>query len=239
MMETYQEFLDRIFSFEKKEWTYGDGYFKGNPSISKKVNPDNTFRNFYGDTVVFELAASVKEKLAAFAAFLYQSAPDCFCERLVPQTFHLTLHDLSNSPVLQEVAKDVFENELKVIEQMQQVQKYEKTVLKMKSKAVFNMVDTSLVMGVYPAGGEDYRRMMELYDIFDEVKRLPYPFTPHITLAYYNVYGFDVQAARGLEKAVRQLNEQEIEFELSVEHLYYQKFVSMNDYINVINLARD
>ncbi len=68
MMETYQEFLDRIFSFEKKEWTYGDGYFKGNPSISKKVNPDNTFRNFYGDTVVFELAASVKEKLAAFAS---------------------------------------------------------------------------------------------------------------------------------------------------------------------------
>lgn len=37
MMETYQEFLDRIYSFEKKEWTYGGSYFKGNPSISKKV----------------------------------------------------------------------------------------------------------------------------------------------------------------------------------------------------------
>ncbi len=47
-----------------------------------------------------------------------------------------------------------------------------------------------------------------------------------------------MQAARGLEKAVRQLNEQEIEFELSMGQLYYQKFVSMNDYINVINLAR-
>ena len=60
MMETYQEFLDRISSFEKREWTYGNNYFKGNPSISKKVNPDNTFRNFYGDTAVFELEASVK-----------------------------------------------------------------------------------------------------------------------------------------------------------------------------------
>ena len=52
-METYQEFLDRIDSFEKKELNYGldygNKYFKGNPSIFLKIDKDNTFRNFYGD----------------------------------------------------------------------------------------------------------------------------------------------------------------------------------------------
>ena len=54
-METYQQFLDRINSFEKKELNLGDGDFIGNPSIAKKVDADNSFRKFYGDTVVFDL----------------------------------------------------------------------------------------------------------------------------------------------------------------------------------------
>lgn len=40
-METYQEFLNRIDSFEKKDINYGGDYFKGNPSLSQKVNTGN------------------------------------------------------------------------------------------------------------------------------------------------------------------------------------------------------
>ena len=46
---------------------------------------------------------------------LYQPAQDCFCERLVSHTFHVTLYDLSNAPILRDVAEELFENELKVI----------------------------------------------------------------------------------------------------------------------------
>lgn len=236
-METYQEFLDRINSFEKKKITYGDNYFEGNPSISQKVGKDNTFRKFYGDTVVFALDAIVKKKLAEYVEILYQSAPECFCERLVPHTFHVTLHDLSNAPVLQDVAEELFWNELGVIEKTGVIQKQEKAVIKMKSKYIFNMVGTSLVMGLYPVDENEYRRLMGLYNIFDDVKKLNYPFTPHITLAYYNVNGFDSQASRSLEAAVNRLNDEEIEVGLNVEHLYYQKFRSMNDYIDIINLG--
>lgn len=236
-METYQEFLDRINSFEKKEINYGNKYFKGNPSISQKVDQDNMFRNFYGDTVVFALDDIIKGKLAECVELLYQSAPECFCERLVPNTFHVTLHDLGNAPILRDVAEELFENELKVIEKAGEIQKHEKAKIKMKSKYIFNMVDTSLVLGLYPADEEEYRRLMELYLIFDNVKKLNYPFTPHITLAYYNIDGFGIQAARGLEAAVNQLNNNEMEVELDVNHLYYQKFKSMNDYIDIINLG--
>ena len=236
-METYQEFLNRINSFEKREINYGNKLFKGNPSISQKVGKDNVFRNFYGDTIVFALDESVKEKLAEYVELLYQSAPECFCERLVPHTFHVTLHDLSNAPVLQDVAEELFENELKVMEKKEEIQKQENEIIKMKSKYIFNMVDTSLVLGLYPVDEGEYRRLMDLYFLFDTVKKLSYPFTPHITLAYYNVNGFDLQAARSLEDAVNELNKNEIDIELNVNHLYYQKFKSMNDYIDIINLG--
>lgn len=236
-METYREFLDRINAFEKKEINFGNKFFKGNPSISNKVGKDNVFSDFYGDTIVFALNDSVKAKLAEYVELLYQSAPECFCEKLVPHTFHLTLHDLSNAPALRDVAEELFENELKVIEKMREIQKQENEKIKMKSKCIFNMVDTSLVLGLYPADEGEYRRLMDLYFLFDAVKELSYPFTPHITLAYYNVDGFDIQSAGRLENIVNMLNKNEMEIGLDVNHLCYQKFRSMNDYIDIINFG--
>ena len=236
-METYREFLDRINSFEKKEINFGNKFFEGNPSILQKVSKENKFRNFYGDTIVFTLDDTVKAKLAEYVELLYQSAPECFCERLVPHTFHVTLHDLSNAPVLRDVAEELFENELKVIEKMREIPKQENEKIKMKSKYIFNMVNTSLVLGLYPADEGEYRRLMDLYFPFDAVKELSYPFTPHITLAYYSVDGFDLQSAGRLEDTVNMLNKNEMEIELNVNHLCYQKFKSMNDYIDIINLG--
>ena len=127
------------------------------------------FRNFYGDTIVFALDESVKEKLAEYVELLYQSAPECFCERLVPHTLHVTLHDLSNAPVLQDVAEELFENELKVIEKREEIQKQENEIIKMKSKYIFNMVDTSLVLGLYPVDEGEYRRLTDLIYRLPEV----------------------------------------------------------------------
>ncbi len=236
-METYQEFLDRIGSFEKRDVNYGNQYFKGNPSILQKVAKDNTFRDFYGDTIVFLLDESVRKQLEEYVELLYRAVPECFCRRLGSNTFHVTLHDLSNSPVLQNIAEEIFNNELKVVEIAREIKKYENTKIKMKSKYIFNMVDTSLVLGLYPADGEEYKRLLELYSVFEKVKKLDYPFTPHITLAYYNVDGFDLKSARILEDTVYRLNGRAMEMELEINNLYYQKFKKMDDYINIINLV--
>ena len=230
-MQTYQEFLGRIHSFEKKEVFYGWDYFHGNPSIAQKANQDNRFQPFYGDTIVFNLDDTVKGQLAEIVEKLYTQVPECFCEKLVSNTFHMTLHDLSNSPVLQDVAAEAFENELKVVELMKQIQPQK---IKMKSKYIFNMVGTSLVLGLYPASEEDYGKLMKLYEMFNAVKCLNYPLTPHITLAYYNVHGFHTESARKLEALVYELNDLEMEFEISTEDLYYQKFTTMNHYVNIL-----
>lgn len=236
-METYPEFLVRIDSFEQKEIHYGNSYFKGNPSIAQKVDRDNSFRDFYGDTIVFALDDAVKKALAEYVDLLYQSVPECFCEKLAPHTFHMTLHDLSNSPSLRDVAEEMFDNELKVIKNAEEIQKYGNAPIRMKSKNIFNMVDTSLVLGLYPADEDEYQRLMNLFSVFDTVKKSDYPFTPHITLAYYSIDGFSLQAARHLEDIVSQLNSNEMDIELNMHYLYYQKFRSMNDYIDIIPLA--
>lgn len=236
-METYAEFLERINSFEKSEVYYGDDYFHGNPSIQQKVDWENHFKPFYGDTMVFNLKDNVKAVLEGYVEQIRQVASECFCDGLISSTFHMTLHDLSSSPNLYEVAEDVFKNELKVVEKLSETKKYK--TIKMKSKYIFNMVGTSLVMGLYPVDESEYQKLMELYYLFDDVKKLGYPLTPHITLGYYNVHGFHAESARKLENIVRELNHKEaIEIELNIEDLYYQKFRSMNDYINIINLGK-
>lgn len=237
-METYKEFLDRINSFEKSEIYLGDCYFSSNPSIAMKVDENNGFRPFFGDTVVFNLDDATKKKLGKIVDSVYAIAPECFCERLVPDTFHMTLHDLSNSPVLENIAVELFENELKAVKKAEKISKQR---IRMKSKYIFNMVGTSLVLGLYPVDEEEYIKLMELYYLFDDVKKLNYPLTPHITLGYYNVHGFDTTSSRKLESIVKELNENEVELEIELDtkELFYQKFVSMNDYINIVNLVNE
>lgn len=237
-METYADFLARINSFEKMPIDFGTGHFDGSPSIAHKVYQDNTFKNFYGDTVVFGLSSTVKNKLAEIVNELYRVAPECFCERLVSHTFHVTLHDLSNSAALSDVAEELFFNELKIIESMSAIKKHKNAKIKMKSNNIFNMVGTSLVMGLYPTSEADYRIMMDLYTAVDGVKKLSYPLTPHITLAYYNINGFDARSAKSLINAVNKLNDNPIEIDINVADLFYQKFTSMNNYTNIVGLAK-
>ena len=233
-MEIYNEFLDRINSFEKKEMYLGDDYFKGNSSIALKVDKSNDFKPFYGDTVVFNLDEKTKEVLTGIVDSIYAVAPECFCKRLVSNTFHMTLHDLSNSPVLEKIAVELFENELKVVKQAEKIASQK---IKMRSNYIFNMVNTSLVLGLYPINEEEYNKLMELYYLFDDVKKIGYPFTPHITLGYYSIKGFSVESARKLEKIIQKLNNDIMEIELDTQELSYQKFVSMNEYTNIINLS--
>lgn len=236
-METFKEFSDRINSFEKKEMCLGDKDFTVSPSVTHKVNTDNTFKSFYGDTVVFALDDAAKTELSEYVDLLYREAPLCFCERLIPHTFHVTLHDLSNSSSLHDIAEDVFTNELKIMQVKNELQKRKSTKINFKSTYIFNMVNTSLVLGLCPATESDYRAIMELYSAIDVVKKLGYPFTPHITLAYYNANGFNASAAKSLEQAVNKINAK-IKIELSVTDLYYQKFTSMNNYIDIVNLLK-
>uniref|UniRef100_UPI0040570B7A hypothetical protein n=1 Tax=Acetatifactor sp. TaxID=1872090 RepID=UPI0040570B7A len=81
----------------------------------------------------------------------------------------MTLHDLSNAPFLQDIAPEVADNERRLL---QRIGKIESAAIHMKSTCVFNMVNTSLVLGLCPTDEVEYNKLMKLYDMIDEVKPL-------------------------------------------------------------------
>lgn len=236
-METYTEFLCRIDTFEKLVMTLDEQYFNAAPGLADKVSDDDSFRPFYGDTVVFDLDDDAKAKIDGFINLLYAEASECFCERLVKNTIHMTLHDLSNSTDINAV-RDKMEQNRAAVEKLLSDGEFPASKIKMRSKAFFNMVGKSIALGLYPDDDNEYKKLMHLYEAADKVMQLPYPFTPHITLAYYTPKGFDVQSVRKLTAAVNGLNTRPTELTLSTEKLVYQHFNSMNDYSNILFLGK-
>lgn len=232
-MENYKDFLNRINSFEKETLYLGDDDFQVNSGVLAKVS-NNKFANFYGDTVVFNLDNSTKSKLAEITEKLHSFAGECFCEKLKESTFHITLHDLNNSPVLQDISTDISKSEINLKKTLQNNPIKSQTI-RMKTSYIFNMVNTSIVLGLYPADNVEYNKLITLYNLVDKIKVLPYPLTPHITLAYYNQNGFSKNSARKLESIVNKLNKEQFEIPLSTKNLVYQKFTSMNNYIDIFS----
>ena len=235
-MEKYSKFLSRIGEFQLPDMDLGKSYFKGKPSLANKIDEENRMKDFFGDTIVFDLDEVTKDAIGKIIDEIYEAVPRCFAERLKNATLHMTLHDLSNSPKRSEV-EDEMERNLEEIKR--RASRFGKKVIKMRTNVIFNMVNTSLVMGLVPINKDEYNKLMELYGIVDEVKRAEYPLTPHITLGYYNVNGFDEESARTLEKIVGKLNRSVImNITLDTKRLYYQRFTSMNRYNNVLSLGK-
>lgn len=227
--------MDRINEFETPTARF-DGTFIGSRSLQQKVGSDNRFKSFFGDTVVFALTDDVKSRLSACIDLLYDKVPQCFCERLSAQTFHVTLHDLANAQTASAIAEEMFFNELAIAEGRAKISELCCERITLKSKNIFNMVNTSLCLGLYPATERDHAAISSLYSFFDGVKKLGYPFTPHITLAYYNSCGFDENSARSLENVVARLNGS-IDITVGLGDLIYQKFTDMNTYVDIMNLS--
>ena len=230
-MERYGDFLGRVSAFEVAELDLGKSYFRGRASLADKIDEENRLKAFFGDTVVFDLDEAVKNRISALADRLYSDAGDCLAERLSGATLHMTLHDLSNGTNLSEIQGKMAENE----EKIRSISLPSRTI-KMKSTFVFNMVNTSLVLGLVPADEEEHIKLMELYDIFDGILEAKYPLTPHITLAYFTPSGFGEEEKLRLEATVNEINlDSQFEIILDTKKLHYQHFFSMNDYRNVLD----
>lgn len=237
--ESYNEFLNRIFSFENSNFSFGVEKFTPSASVPKKVNEDGTFKRFIGDTVVFDLDEAQKRLIKSYYVEpLYHVASNCFAEKFHESTLHMTLHDLNSSEYDDyDVLKKMFETEVELSERLRSVAS-EPESIRMVTTCVFNMVNTSLVLGLIPKTQEDYDKLMKLYHVIDEVCKLPYPLTPHITLAYYNRYGFEGKQLEVISKLVNELNSTSFEITLSTSNLHYQKFVNMNKFFNIMPFSK-
>ena len=135
--------------------------FLTNPNLEKKVDKIGNFQPYYGNTVVFDLEEETKQILQQLQEELYRSAGWMLSQKLDPATFHMTLHDLVNGPELTENLKiEMAEAEGKTKQILMQWKNL--PPLHMKTTWLFNMVNTSIVLGLVPADEETWSRLDEM-----------------------------------------------------------------------------
>lgn len=231
MWEPYQTFQNRLLSFQPDSFRWHLNGFETPPSLLKKVDSQGNLLPFYGDTILFTLDDKCRQNLLQLQKALYEAAESVLSKPLSPQGFHLTLHDLSNGPSLSQLADTMARNAAgyrKICRDLDN-DGFPKQI-RLHSTCVFQMMNTSIVVGYEPASAQEYDALMALYHRFDAICHLPYPLTPHVTLAYYRPGSVDSQTADALSQTCRLLSREKNELVLDSSHLYYAEFADMDHY---------
>ena len=202
------------------------GEFQTNPNLLKKVDWDGNFLPFYGNTVVFLLDDGVKEDLKMLQGQLYDAAGGMLSQPLSPNTFHMTLHDLVNgAEKTPDLCQRMEEAEQKA--KALQAQWANMPPLRMKSTWLFNMVNTSIVLGLAPTDQETALHLDAMYTALESVVPLGYGLTPHITMAYFRPGSYSAAQLQVLRNVLCPI---ELELQLDLSKLVYQRFSDMNHY---------
>jgi hypothetical protein len=221
MLNTLDDYICRSISDSEP--------FSTNPNLVKKVDKKGRFREFTGNTTVFLLDESTKSKIGALRDELYAAAGFMLADPLQTATFHLTLHDLVNGPTdaegIADQMKAVSEPAKALIQGFRQ-----QPPLKMRTTWMFNMVNTSIVLGLKPVDADGEQRLGSMYQAFEKILPLGYALTPHITLAYFLPGTYTAQEAAKLSHALRPVD---LDIELRMENLVLQNFLDMNHYESV------
>ena len=201
-------------------------------SLTLKVDEQGGFKPFFGDTVIFSLPGSMIAWLTEVQAQLYAACGGCLTrERLAPETFHITLHDLLSQPG--GMPEGVAQNRERVLPLLEGFRgRYPRRVT-VRSVRLFNMMNTSVVMGFEPAGEADCAVLMDMYERLSQVVPLPYPLTLHATLAYYRPGVYDTATVGALRALMRDIGTQRREWTLSLDELHYATFENMGGYTPV------
>lgn len=202
--------------------------FETNPNLNAKVRGDKLLP-YYGNTAVFLLKEETKKRLSDLQKELYRKAGWMLAEKLQPGTFHMTLHDLVNGPrqndaLLEEMAR-AEEKARILLEQWKDL-----PPIRMRATYLFNMVNTSVVLGLAPADRENRKRLDDMYTALNEVVPLPHALTPHITLAYYRPGTYTAYDVECLREALHRV---ELGVTLDMKDLVLQTFTDMNSYETV------
>ena len=202
------------------------GDFTTNPNLRKKVDDKGNLLPFVGNTVVFLLDDDTKEQLRQLQEELYRAAPDMLAKPLQMSIFHMTLHDLANGTPDQPGLRDYMSYTQEWASQILPGWK-NATPLRMRTTWLFNMVNTSIVLGLVPADEESWHRLDDMYMALEDVVPLGYALTPHITMAYFKPGHYTQYDLNYLSQALHPVD---LNVELSFENLFCQEFSDMNHY---------
>ncbi len=197
------------------------GDFTTAPGLRHKVDESGHFLPFFGNTTVFLLDSQTKEQLRTLQTELYHSGGGVLAQPLDPDTFHVTLHDLANGPVENAHLRNRMAAAAGPAKAL--LAGFQNQPLRMQATWLFNMVNTSIVLGLRPADGESWNRLNGMYETLEQVVPLGYAMTPHITMAYF-------LPGTHRRELLEALSLHPVELELTLSNPVLQEFRDMNHY---------
>ncbi|MDE7261365.1 MAG: hypothetical protein K2N78_04790 [Oscillospiraceae bacterium] len=207
-----------------------DRALETNAGLPLKVGRGGKMEPFMGNTVVFPLPEQTKQGIARIQKRLYQACAPALAEPLEVSSFHITLHDLLNGKPSRELEERMGRLRNAALERVRRIAERRETI-RLQSTALFNMVNTSMVLGFAPADEESCERLMTYYEMMQGIVRLDYPLTPHVTVAYFRPGTISVEAVEKLREAVDEAGRWErLQVALPAAILEYQVFSDMNHY---------
>ena len=159
-METLHEFDERIGSFQTDSVPY-EPVFALPPSLEEKVAPrSGSLRPFHGNTVAYFLDDRVRDLVGSIASDLHARFGESLSEPLPVEMAHVTLHDLHASPDRDQVRPLVEASSARASALVARARGI--GPIRTVATAVFNMMNTSAVIGVRAVDEEDHRKLLML-----------------------------------------------------------------------------
>ena len=223
-------------------WKYQplSGRFFTHPGLENKVNGDGSFRPFPGSTAVFRLDGHGAGLARMMQGMVHRALGESgmLARPLPPDSFHVTLHDLINPEDDGETGGEYaarVERSLRDARQAAEACKEEwgERILSLRPDRIVNMMSKSLVLLLRPDTEEDFAALLSMYRRLDGIVPLPYPFTPHITLAYFRPGPLDGDALEAALKPLQPREDEPFRFALSARALTAQRFAHMAAYTDV------
>ena len=228
-----QSFRDRTEHFTTyslpnlNEWECWNTHSK----LEDKVDFEGRMRPFRGNTVVFELGEDVQMLMRKIQGLLKEECGSMMAEELDISSCHLTLHDLKNEYNSEDVLSEISETRKEALRKIVYWKIFEFPGIRLRATRVFNMMNTSVVLGFEPVDDEYCRMLMSLYEEFHDVVPLDYELTPHVTIGYYKPGSYGKEEIDKLAEVFASVNRDlDLEISLSWKQLAYQEFSDMNHY---------
>lgn len=241
--ESYCNILkEEIVSWNK--WIKDQRKWEIVPGLTNKVNFEGEYTPFYGDTTVFPMDKETIIKATEIQDYLWEKIPDLLARKLKPGFFHITLHDLNNehdsSKSRKELEIAVEGTKQKVGKVFKKIRNYiennpENRFIDIDSIGIFGGV-VGLSIGFLPSSEKDYRLLMNLHALLDEVLYLNKYLRIHLSLNYLKPFMFSKNDIERLVETVNNFHEK-IHVKIDILDLAYQIFTDMNVYKTIFTVG--
>lgn len=241
-LNTYTSMIGEEQSGAYHYFTQENFHWNVPSSLINKVYANGNLKPYFGNTVVFTLDTIEIKKVKEIQSFLRKRL-NFLAFPLESSSFHITLHDLFHAGD-QVSIRDRINSSLPIINNIfDEISRaidlnLSERFINLKVSKVIPSVNTSMVMGYVPVSEADYKKLFNIYKLFDSITKLNYFFRPHITLDYFIPTDLTFDQKRSFAQMLIDINTLELpNIKLDLRNLVYQLFYSMNEYQIAVSLG--